>query len=166
MELDSPTYSPTEFIPIESPEPLSPLDIEPGRAQSPTRSSMGAEDMQMSPIEMPTLLSSHESLPILPQAYSTTNRGIKNRVSETKEVLSHVPSDTPSVISSTTNHSVASESNNTKMNVLKKPAAPNPFVSAGFMTEFVGLTSGQISAVTTVTPSKAPMIKIEVRYRP
>lgn len=130
---------------------------------------MGAEDMQMSPIETPTPLNPHESLLILPQVYSTAGGDSANRGNETKEVLSRVSSDTLSVVSSSMNHSVTSESNNMKMNVPRKPAAPNPFVSAGFMTEFVGLTSGQTSAVTTVTPSKTPVgkaIKIEVRYPP
>lgn len=158
MELDSPSYSPTEFMTLESQQPIPTLDIGPSRSRSRTGSNMGVEDMQLSSVGTPTPPNRPKSLPYLPL---TTNGDTKSH-RKLEKVRSPAPSVTPSAVLSTV--VAPSESHSTKMNVTRKSRVPNPFVSAGFMTEFAGPPSGQKLAATL--PSKVPVekvIKIEVR---
>ncbi|KAF9466230.1 hypothetical protein BDZ94DRAFT_1251452 [Collybia nuda] len=158
MELDSPPYSPTEFsaiMPIETPEPLPPLDIGLSQVRSPTGSSMGAEDMQLSPIETPAPLSPGEPLFFRFGSYNS-GRDVDNQRKEIKGV-SHISLDQPILDLSMISRSMVSESSSTNLNAPRKPTVSNPFVSAGFMTEFVGLTNGRPSAPTAPGITSTPV---------
>lgn len=180
MELDSPvqtpTFSPT-FVPDINDEmslspPYSP-EYSPASATSSIASSSGAQDMQMSPIDLKPSSSSTRFLqssillgPSAPPKVNSidTRSDVERRPGKTEDhpvepphmsMVSQYPPE------STYRPPVESVPKPISKPVVRaKQEVRNPFVSAGFMTEFVGPVDG----LTTQEKMKTASELAKVRY--